>query len=87
MTARRKPAPKAAETSPPPRPTYQEALDEALEQTFPASDPISPSAAMHAEERVAAPGEARDWALAPGSERPAPSASPAAAPPRKPARR
>lgn len=31
-------------TDPKVAPTYQELLDEALQQTFPASDPISPSA-------------------------------------------
>lgn len=33
-------------------PTDQQRLDHALDQTFPASDPISPSAAMHAERAV-----------------------------------
>ncbi len=43
--------------------TYQEALDDALEDTFPASDPISPSAAMHAEERVSTPKDEVDWKI------------------------
>lgn len=41
--------------------TYQESLDEALDETFPASDPISPSAAMHAEERIQTAKDAVDW--------------------------
>ena len=64
-------------------PTYQELLDESLDQTFPASDPISPSAAMHAERRVASDKDAADWKLKPGSEKglPVPSATePAAGP-------
>ena len=64
-------------------PTYQELLDESLDQTFPASDPISPSAAMHAERRVASDKDATDWKLKPGSEKgvPVPSATkPAAGP-------
>jgi hypothetical protein len=48
--------------------TYQQSLDEALAQTFPASDPISPSSAMHAEERVTpSPRDAVDWRLHRGS--------------------
>ncbi|HET7867959.1 MAG TPA: hemerythrin domain-containing protein [Burkholderiaceae bacterium] len=48
-------------------PTYQQLLDEALEQTFPASDPISPSAAMAAERRIRTPGNTHDWVLRPGA--------------------
>ncbi|HEY0858616.1 MAG TPA: hypothetical protein VGE16_16240 [Albitalea sp.] len=48
-------------------PTYQELLDEALDETFPASDPISPSAAMHAERRVATGKDDVDWKLKPGA--------------------
>ncbi len=48
-------------------PTYQELLDEALDETFPASDPISPSAAMHTERRAATEKDAVDWKLKPGS--------------------
>jgi hypothetical protein len=48
-------------------PTYQELLDESLDQTFPASDPISPSAAMHAERRVSTPKDDVDWRLRPGA--------------------
>ena len=43
--------------------TYQQALDEALAETFPASDPISPSAAMHLEERISSERDAVDWKL------------------------
>lgn len=49
-------------------PTYQELLDEALEETFPASDPISPSAAMAAEKRISTDRDETDWTLKPGSE-------------------
>jgi hypothetical protein len=41
--------------------TYQEFLDEALDETFPASDPISPSAAMYAEERIQTAKDKVDW--------------------------
>ena len=52
-------------------PTYQELLDESLDETFPASDPISPSAAMHAERRVTTGKDGVDWQLKPGADRPA----------------
>jgi hypothetical protein len=45
------------------QPTYQQMVDESLAETFPASDPISPSAAMKASEEVDSPRDARDWAL------------------------
>jgi hypothetical protein len=48
-------------------PTYQELLDDALDQTFPASDPISPTAAMAAEKRIATERDATDWTLKPGA--------------------
>ena len=51
-------------------PTYQELLDESLDETFPASDPISPSAAMHAEKRVSTGKDAVDWQLRPGADKP-----------------
>ncbi|HJV63254.1 MAG TPA: hypothetical protein VJ743_20060 [Albitalea sp.] len=51
-------------------PTYQELLDESLDETFPASDPISPSAAMHAERRVATAKDEVDWTLRPGADAP-----------------
>lgn len=47
-------------------PTYQELLDESLDQTFPASDPISPSAAMHADRAIATGKDSKDWTLKPG---------------------
>jgi hypothetical protein len=51
-------------------PTYQELLDEALDETFPASDPISPSAAMHADKQVSSQKDEKDWALKPGEAKP-----------------
>jgi hypothetical protein len=51
-------------------PTYQELLDEALDQTFPASDPISPSAAMHAEKQISSKKDETDWTLKPGGATP-----------------
>jgi hypothetical protein len=51
-------------------PTYQELLDEAVEETFPASDPISPSAAMNAEEPVRTRTDKRDWKLHSQTEAP-----------------
>jgi hypothetical protein len=51
-------------------PTYQELLDESLDETFPASDPISPSAAMHAAKRVATGKDDVDWQLEPGADVP-----------------
>jgi hypothetical protein len=48
-------------------PTYQQLLDESLEATFPASDPISPSAAMYAGEQVRTPRDEQDWQLQPGA--------------------
>lgn len=52
-------------------PTYQELLDEALDQTFPASDPISPSAAMHTDKELAKQENGKkDWTLKPGAVEP-----------------
>ena len=48
--------------------TYQGLLDEAVQETFPASDPISPTAAMHAERPVSTGRDQRDWALQPQSD-------------------
>ncbi len=56
-------------------PTYQELLDEALDETFPASDPISPTAAMHASHRVESARDEVDWALQPGGHQPPPVAA------------
>ena len=72
-------------------PTYQELLDEALDQTFPASDPISPSAAMHAEKQIKTDKDKKDWTLKPGADpalhedehKPAPKAASAEAKPRR----
>ena len=50
---------------PSPLPTYQELLDEALVLTFPASDPISLSAALRAEQPITTPKDRTDWTLAP----------------------
>lgn len=52
-------------------PTYQELLDAAVDQTFPASDPISPSAAMHADKEISTDKDSRDWTLKPGGDAPA----------------
>jgi len=49
-------------------PTYQKLVDEALEATFPASDPISPTAAMRAANRVTTGKDDRDWKLQPELE-------------------
>jgi hypothetical protein len=51
-------------------PSYQELLDEALDETFPASDPISPSAAMAAEKRISTAKDDTDWTLKPGAGKP-----------------
>lgn len=52
-------------------PSYQELLDEALESTFPASDPIAASAAMHVHEPHTSTRDAKDWTLKPGACPPA----------------
>lgn len=44
-------------------PTYQELLDEAVEETFPASDPIASSAARRTAAPVHTPADNRDWKL------------------------
>jgi hypothetical protein len=46
-------------------PTYQELLDEAVDETFPASDPISPSAAMKTAHPVSTGLDDSDWKLRP----------------------
>ncbi|MDW3683447.1 hypothetical protein RA280_17180 [Cupriavidus sp. CV2] len=58
--------------------TYQEAVDDSLDMTFPASDPISPSAAMHAEKKTSTPRDDTDWSLKRGSEHQPAGAKPAA---------
>jgi hypothetical protein len=47
--------------------TYQQALDEALAETFPASDPISPSAAGIVGP-VSSPADRVDWPLSQSDE-------------------
>jgi hypothetical protein len=42
-------------------PTYQEALDEAVEESFPASDPISPGVAEKADRKVSTSKDEVDW--------------------------
>lgn len=51
-------------------PTYQELLDESLDQTFPASDPISPGAAINAERRTSTDKDDVDWELKPSQSTP-----------------
>lgn len=52
-------------------PTYQELLDEALDETFPASDPIAPGAASRPAREVPSGRDDADWTLEPGSDAPA----------------
>lgn len=59
------------------RKTYQGAVDDSLEMTFPASDPISPSAAMHAEKKTQTHRDDVDWKLKRGSEHQPTGAKPA----------
>jgi hypothetical protein len=47
--------------------SYQALLDESLALTFPASDPISATAAMRCGDEIASPADARDWRLERGS--------------------
>ncbi len=49
-------------------PTYQELLDASLDMTFPASDPISPTAAMYAEKQIETKSDDTDWSLKPGGD-------------------
>lgn len=58
--------------------TYQSIVDASLEMTFPASDPISPSAAMYAEQQVSTPRDRTDWSLAVGSKKAPSGVKPAA---------
>lgn len=48
--------------------TYQESLDDAVDMTFPASDPISPGAAINAEKRISTNKDETDWELKKSSE-------------------
>jgi hypothetical protein len=50
-------------------PTYQQLLDESIEATFPASDPIASSAAMYTARRISTPKDDTDWTLVPGADR------------------
>ncbi|WP_455288539.1 hypothetical protein [Cupriavidus necator] len=59
------------------RKTYQAAVDDSLEMTFPASDPISPSAAMYAEKKTQTARDEVDWKLQRGSEQQPAGAKPA----------
>lgn len=52
----------------PKKKTYQAAVDDSLDMTFPASDPISPSAAMHAAKKTKTERDDVDWTLKKGSE-------------------
>lgn len=47
--------------------TYQELLDDMLEQTFPASDPISPCTGRRVGKKIQTEKDAVDWALKPSS--------------------
>ncbi|RZI84487.1 MAG: hypothetical protein EOP38_09025 [Rubrivivax sp.] len=67
-------------------PTYQELLDEALDETFPASDPISPSAAMHADKQISTDQNDKDWHLKPGACKPPNCKEESTPAPRKPDR-
>jgi len=49
-------------------PTYQELLDNAIEDTFPASDPIAVGGATKIAEPHTTLRDAKDWTLKPGSE-------------------
>jgi hypothetical protein len=44
-------------------PTYQELLDEAVDETFPASDPVAPSAARRTKHAVSTAKDDQDWKL------------------------
>jgi len=62
----------------PKKKTYQAVVDDSLDMTFPASDPISPSAAMHAEKKTSTKRDDVDWTLRKGSEQQASSGKAAA---------
>lgn len=51
-------------------PTYQDLLDETLDNTFPASDPIAASAATHVREPHTTARDTHDWTLEPGACKP-----------------
>jgi len=58
--------------------TYQDAVDESLDMTFPASDPISPGAAEHAERQTQTRRDDVDWTLKKGSQHQPAGETPAA---------
>jgi hypothetical protein len=64
---RRTPSARSSKGAEPELPTYQGLVDEALKETFPASDPISPTAAMHPVKPVRTASDDRDWSLGPES--------------------
>jgi hypothetical protein len=47
--------------------TYQALLDESLQLTFPASDPVCAHAAMRCSDPCVTPADPSDWRLHPGS--------------------
>jgi len=47
--------------------TYQDLLDESLQETFPASDPITPNGACHTGQRISTSRNDVDWQVVPGS--------------------
>lgn len=52
-------------------PTYQEVLDEAVQETFPASDPVATTtAAAHAARPASTPSDGADWQPEPSQEAP-----------------
>ncbi|KQW43274.1 MULTISPECIES: hypothetical protein [unclassified Roseateles] len=51
-------------------PSYQDLLDTALDDTFPASDPPAISAAAHVHEPHTTPRDSIDWTLEPGGCKP-----------------
>ncbi len=58
----------------PKKKTYQAVVDDSLDMTFPASDPISPSAAMHAEKKTSTKRDDVDWTLRKGASNRRPAA-------------
>jgi hypothetical protein len=50
-------------------PTYQELLDGAVEDTFPASDPVATSVGRHVGQPVSTGMDDKDWKLEPASAR------------------
>jgi hypothetical protein len=75
--------PPRAKTKPAPSTTYQEVLDEALRETFPASDPIAVGAAAHASLPTETQKDTTDWLVRPGSKVPRSSATKRERPPSK----